>query len=133
MNAVIDKLALLHLRDRRVLCARSKSRPVWYLPGGKREPGESDEAALALEVREELAVGIVPGTLVYAGEFSAEADGRPAGTIVRSLCYFAALDGEPTPAAEIEELAWMRHRDGVRCSKMARLVFDHLLGAGLID
>ena len=53
--------------------------------------------------------------------------------MVRSLCYFAALDGEPTPAAEIEEIAWMHHRDGVRCSRMARLVFDHLLGSGLID
>lgn len=133
MNAIIDKLALLHLRDRCVLCARSKGNPVWYLPGGKREPGESDEAALAREIREELAVDLVPGSLVYLGEFSAQADGRPAGTIVRSLCYFAALDGEPTPAAEIEELAWMSHHDGVRCSKTACLVFDHLLAMGLID
>lgn len=133
MNLVIDKLALLYLRDRRVLCARSRGNPVWYLPGGKREPGESDEAALGREIREELAVELVPGSLVYAGEFSAQADGRAPGTIVRSRCYFATLDGEPAPAAEIEELAWMAHRDGARCSVMARMVLDYLSGAGLID
>lgn len=133
MSIVIDKLALLHLRDRRVLCARSKGNPVWYLPGGKREPGESDEAALVREIREELAVGLVPGSLVYAGEFSAQADGRPAGTIVRSRCYFAAIDGVPAAAAEIEELAWMQHCDGGRCSPMARRLLDHLLTADLID
>lgn len=133
MNVTIDKLALLHVRDRRLLCARTRGNPVWYLPGGKREPGECDEAALAREVGEELAIGLVSGSLAFAGEFSAQADGRPEGTIVRSRCYFAALDGIPSAAAEIEELAWMQHRDGARCSTTARLVLDHLLAAGLID
>ena len=85
------------------------------------------------EIREELGDGVVPGSLVFAGEFSAQADGHLEGRIVRSRCYFAELAGVPMPAAEIEELAWMQHRDGARCSPTARLVLDHLLAAGLID
>lgn len=133
MTAVIDKVALLYLRDRHVLLARSRGRTSWYLPGGKREPGESDEGALAREIREELSVAIVPGTLVDAGEFTAQADGQPDGTLVRSRCWFARIDGEPVASAEIEELAWMGHRDRTRCSATARLVLDHLREAGLID
>lgn len=130
---IIDKVALLLVRDRRLLCARSIGNLVWYLPGGKREPGESDGQALAREMREELAVELIAGTLVFAGEFEAQADGRPDGTRVRSRCYFGAVEGIPAPAAEIEALAWMRHRDGVQGSQTLRLVLDHLLAARLID
>ncbi|HEX7768607.1 MAG TPA: NUDIX domain-containing protein [Dokdonella sp.] len=130
---IIDKVALLLLRDRRLLCARSVGNAVWYLPGGKREPGESDGQALAREIREELDVRLMPDTLVFAGEFEAQADGRPAGTRVRSRCYFGAVEGVPAPAAEIEALAWMRHCDGIQGSQTLRLVLDHLLTERLID
>ena len=130
---IIDKVALLLLRDRRLLCARSVGNAVWYLPGGKREPGESDGQALAREIREELDVRLMPDTLVFAGELEAQADGRPAGTRVRSRCYFGAVEGVPAPAAEIEALAWMRHCDGIQGSQTLRLVLDHLLTERLID
>lgn len=130
---IIDKVALLLLRDRRLLCARSVGNAVWYLPGGKREPGESDGQALAREIREELDVRLMPDTLVFAGKFEAQADGRPAGTRVRSRCYFGAVEGVPAPAAEIEALAWMRHCDGIQGSQTLRLVLDHLLTERLID
>ena len=130
---IIDKVALLLLRDRRLLCARSVGNAVWYLPGGKREPGESDGQALAREIREELDVRLMPDTLVFAGEFEAQADGRPASTRVRSRCYFGAVEGVPAPAAEIEALAWMRHCDGIQGSQTLRLVLDHLLTERLID
>ncbi|WP_308287346.1 NUDIX domain-containing protein [Actinomadura parmotrematis] len=41
----------------RVLSTRSRGKDVWYLPGGKREAGESDERTLLREIAEELAVG----------------------------------------------------------------------------
>lgn len=37
----------------------------WEFPGGKREPGESDRDALARELREELAVDLEVGPLVW--------------------------------------------------------------------
>ncbi len=38
----------------------------WEFPGGKREPGESDRQALARELREELAVDLEVGPLVWS-------------------------------------------------------------------
>jgi len=49
---VLDVLAWVVLRDDRMLTVRTRGRDAFYLPGGKREPGESDVAALRREVRE---------------------------------------------------------------------------------
>lgn len=133
MNPTVDKLALVHVRDRRVLVARSRGRDVCYLPGGKREPGESDHEALAREVREELSVSLDTGTMSLVGTFQAPAHGAAAGTLVRMTCYRAELLGDAVPAAEIEELAWLQSRDHDRCSAVLRLVLEHLQHIGVID
>lgn len=65
---MIDKLAWVHLRDQKILCARSKGNDTYYFPGGKREAGESDHAALLREIKEELNVDLHPETLTYLGQ-----------------------------------------------------------------
>ncbi len=122
----IDKLAWLHVRSKQLLFARSKGKSTFYIPGGNRESGESDAAALIREIREELSVDLLPDTLVHACTFSAQADGKPAGTIVRNTCYFAECLGEPVASAEIEELAWFSYGDRERCSPVAKLILDWL-------
>jgi 8-oxo-dGTP pyrophosphatase MutT (NUDIX family) len=130
---LIDKVAWIHVVDRRLLCARNAGRERFYLPGGKREPGESDVETLVREVDEELAVTVDPATAAYIGTFEALADARTDGLVVRMTCYTAHHEGTLTPSCEIDELAWLTTADGDRVSAVDRLVLAHLRAAGLLD
>ncbi|HEX4093708.1 MAG TPA: NUDIX domain-containing protein [Trebonia sp.] len=57
---VIDKIAWIRLADGKILSTRSRGKDVYYLPGGKREPAETDVQTLVREVHEELDVAIAP-------------------------------------------------------------------------
>ncbi|MGE6109835.1 NUDIX hydrolase [Aeromonas sobria] len=129
----IDKLAWLAIRDRRLLCVRSHGKTLFYIPGGKRDPGESDQGALLREISEELTVRLAPATLRLAGDFEAQADGKQAGVRVRLRCFFGEGEGTPTPAAEIAELAWLGSQDKERLSAPALLVVNWLHEQDLID
>ena len=129
---IIDKLAWVQLRDQKILCARSKDNDTYYLPGGKREAGESDEAALLREIREELNVDLRPETLVYLGQFEAQAHGKPPGVLVRMTCYQADYDGVLTPTSEIAEIAWLGYADKARTSVVAHQIFDWLQERALL-
>ena len=126
----IDKLAWLHLRDGRLLAARSRGKDVYFIPGGKREVGETDEQALVREIREELTVALRPESLRRFGVFEAQAHGQAAGVTVRMTCFTGDHDGELRPSAEIEELAWLGYADRGRVSVVARLIFDDLCERG---
>ncbi|HEV7709104.1 MAG TPA: NUDIX domain-containing protein [Asanoa sp.] len=123
---MIDKVAWILLRDGAVLSSRNRGRDVFYLPGGKREPGESDLETLVREVREELTVEIVSGSAAHLGTFKAAAHGQPPGTLVTMSCYTAGYAGDLRPDNEIEEIGWLRYADRDRVSAVDRLVFDHL-------
>ncbi|MDQ3403632.1 MAG: DNA mismatch repair protein MutT, partial [Actinomycetota bacterium] len=41
MQPIIDKVAWIRIERGRMLCARSRGKDAYYLPGGKREHGES--------------------------------------------------------------------------------------------
>ena len=129
---IIDKLAWVHLRDQKILCARSKGNDTYYFPGGKREAGESDEAALLREIREELNVDLRPETLVYLGQFEAQAHGKPPGVLVRMTCYQADYDGTLTPTSEIAEIAWLGYADKACTSLVAHQIFDWLQERALL-
>lgn len=126
MAAYIDKIAWIHIVDSKLLCARSKGKETYYIPGGKREPGETDEETLIREVEEELSVKLKPETVVHYGDFEAQADGKAEGIKVRMGCYTADYSGELSPASEIEELAWLSYADRTRVSAVSQLIFDRL-------
>ena len=131
--APIDKIAWLRLEDGKVLSARSRGKDAYYLPGGKREPGESDLEVLVREVREELDVAIVPGSVGYAGTFQAQAHGQPAGVTVRMTCYTADYQGTLAPSREVAELAWLGYADRGRVSPVDQVIFDHLHRGGQLS
>ncbi|MDY7227172.1 NUDIX hydrolase [Hyalangium rubrum] len=123
---MIDKLAWIRVANGRILGARSKGKDTYYLPGGKREPGETDIEALSREVEEELSVRIKPETASLFGTFEAQAHGKPEGVRVRMTCYLAEFDGELRPASEIEELVWLTYQDRERVSLVSQIIFDKL-------
>jgi ADP-ribose pyrophosphatase YjhB (NUDIX family) len=129
----IDKLAFIELKDRKVLETKSFGKDKWYIPGGKRNEGESDKEALIREVKEELNVDIDPSTISLYGVFEAQAHGKPEGTFVRMTCYQAKYEGELKPQAEVEMMDWFTYSQKELTSPVDQLIFDDLKSKNLID
>ena len=125
-DPVIDKVAWIHIEGARILSTRSRGKDKYYLPGGKREPGESDAQCLRREISEELAVTLKPETLRPVGIFEAQAHGHPAGRNVRMSCYAAEYEGTLEASAEIAEFVWLTYADRERCSPVDQIIFDWL-------
>ncbi|AIQ74343.1 MULTISPECIES: NUDIX hydrolase [Paenibacillus] len=126
MTTIIDKIAWIHFQNGQVLCARSTGKDTYYLPGGKREAGETDEETLVREIEEEISVRIKPETISYFGTFEAEAHGKAEGVIVKMTCYIADFEGSLSPASEIDELSWLSYKDRNRVSVVTQIIFDQL-------
>ncbi|GAA3589644.1 NUDIX domain-containing protein [Nonomuraea rosea] len=126
-----EKVAWILLRDQRVLVTRNRGRELFYFPGGKREPGESDDQTLVREIDEELQAAIDAGSMVHFGTFEIPA-GHPAHGPFRMICYTAGHRGELIPSQEIEEKAWFRHADRDRVTAVDAMVFDALHERGLL-
>ena len=125
-KSVIDKIAWLHLHDGQLLSTRSRGKDRYYLPGGKREAGETDEQTLLREIKEELTVDLDLTSLIYRGTFEAPAHGHPADVFVRMTCYDAQYTGQLRAAAEIEEVAWLTYQHRPLVAAVDQLIFDWL-------
>ncbi|MEV6155887.1 NUDIX domain-containing protein [Nonomuraea sp. NPDC052129] len=130
MATTIDKIAWIHLRDGRILSTRSRGKDVYYLPGGKREPGETDLDTLVREIDEELSVAIIPATATHVGTYQAQAHGHADGVAVQMTCYTADHHGTPTPSSEIEEVIWLTYAARDRVAPVDQIIFDHLHETG---
>lgn len=128
----IDKLAYIFLKDKKILVTLSKGKDTWYIPGGKRESGESDQEALIREIKEELTVDLIPATIQKYGVFEAQAHGKPEGTVVRMTCYQADYNGVLQAHSEIEKIAFFDYSQRDLCSAVDHLIFDDLHGKGLL-
>jgi 8-oxo-dGTP diphosphatase len=129
--AILDVVAWVCVRERKMLAVRSRGREVWYMPGGKREPGESEAQALMREIAEELGVALKADSLFPCCVVYDDAHGL---TIkMRMACFFADATGEPAPRAEIDSLAWLTSSDADRCASAARQVLVKLHAGGVID
>lgn len=131
-ESIIDKLAWVLIKDKKILMTRSRGKDIWYIGGGKREQGESDEAALMREVKEEFTVDMMPDTIAHLGTFEAQAHGKSEGTIVRMTCYTGGYRGTLAPAAEIEEIAWFSYGEREKTAPVDKIIFDWLKKRDLI-
>jgi 8-oxo-dGTP pyrophosphatase MutT (NUDIX family) len=127
---VLDKLAWVHVERRRLLVTRNHDRTLYYVPGGRREPGETDEQALVREIDEELGVAVLASTMRHFRTYDVDA---PGAAVARMTCYFAEHRGEFRPDNEIAEFAWVRRDDRERLGPIDQLVLDDLHAAGHLD
>ncbi|WP_027928464.1 NUDIX hydrolase [Amycolatopsis benzoatilytica] len=131
--STIDKVAWLRVVDGKLLAARSAGKDTWYLPGGKREEGETDVETLVREIAEELSVRLDAASARPAGVWEAQAHGRADGVVVRMTCYTADYAGELKPSSEIESFGWLTHEDRDRVSATVQLILDDLHARGELN
>ena len=127
---MIETVAWVRVEGGRILCARSRGRDVFYIPGGKLEAGETELDALLREIKEELAVDLIPETVRAFGAYQARAHAQADGVEVVMSCYTADYQGVPAASGEIEELDWLGYADRDRVAPVDQLLFDDLRAAG---
>ncbi len=76
----------------------------WEFPGGKVEPGESDAAALAREIAEEL------GLVVDVGPALGESRHAWSGGEICLVVHACRADGEPAPT-DHDAVRWLGPED----------------------
>lgn len=83
----------------RVLLGLRARPPIWNLPGGSVEPGETPWDAAVRETREEVGLDVEVERLT--GVYDRSPDGDP---VLVFACV--VLAGEPTPSAEAVRVGW---------------------------
>ncbi len=129
----IDAVGWVYVSDRKLLCVRSQDKDAFYLPGGKRELGESDWEAIAREVQEEIGLTLVPGSLKPFSTIKSAAHGHGPNAKVVLICYESGFRGDIQADAEIAEIAWFGHGDRCQCAPATAIVLEQLHQQGRID
>ncbi len=82
MNKLIETVALIHIKGKKLLLVRPKSKKIFYMPGGKKDQSENNLQALVREIKEEIQLDIDPKTVDFYGVFEAQAYGKEKGVMV---------------------------------------------------
>ena len=110
-------IAAAVLGSRGLLLVSKRAAPdVFYLPGGKPEPGEAPLECLERELAEELGVGI-EGAEPFA---EVHAPAALEGVEMWMTVFRTRLAGEPVPAAEIAAMRWWPEDRGLRLAPAVR-------------
>lgn len=133
MPSYIDKLAFIEIQNRKVLETLSRGKDKWYIPGGKRMQGETDQQALIREMKEELNINLISESIKYFGTFEAQAHGKSEGMIVRMTCYTAKYNGVFLPSNEVAKFGWFDYSQRDLVSPVDQIIFDDLKAKDLID
>ncbi|WP_220039973.1 NUDIX hydrolase [Nonomuraea aridisoli] len=115
--------AVIVQHERLLVVSKQAAPDVFYLPGGKPEPGEQPLEALTRELAEELGVRPLEPRLLGDVEAPAALEGVP----MRMTVFHARIDRTPQPAAELARLRWITgHEPGLH---LAPAVRHHVLPA----
>jgi len=126
-TVLVSAVALIDVDGRVLLTQRPEGKSMaglWEFPGGKVDPGETPEAALARELEEELAIKVDPGDLTPL-TFASHAyedfhllmplygcrrwQGTPRATEGQALAWVAPakLHAYPAPPADVPLFDWL--------------------------
>jgi 8-oxo-dGTP pyrophosphatase MutT (NUDIX family) len=130
---LIDKLAWIHIKDRKILFVRSFGKDVFYTPGGKRVIGETDEQVLCREIQEELGVELKSESLSHLCSLKDQAHGMHEGCMINLTCYTGEYEGELKPSSEIEEMIWVGIASTTPITTTGRAILQLLNKRGIID
>jgi 8-oxo-dGTP diphosphatase len=104
---IVVVAGVIERADRRILIGqrrRGDTSPLkWEFPGGKVEEGESDEAALARELREELGAKMVKAAPIRRVLHRYAETAMP----LEIRFFAAAIESEEVRAKEFEQIAWV--------------------------
>jgi 8-oxo-dGTP diphosphatase len=106
MGTIEIVAALIRDEAGRVLLVRKRGTTALMQPGGKRDDGEDDAAALMREIGEELDCCPVRDSIKPLGEFDAISANEP-GFRVRASLYGIDVTGDIAPQAEIDAMVWI--------------------------
>ena len=116
------------LSARGVLLVSKRIAPaVFYLPGGKPEPGEDARTCLERELHEELGVDVVAAEPLLDVRATAALE----RTEMAMSVFLTTVRGTPAAKAEISQLAWWPQHAGIELAPAVRDgVIPHLRGSG---
>jgi 8-oxo-dGTP diphosphatase len=113
------------VEDGKLLLVSKRAAPhVFYLPGGKPEPGEAPLETLERELREEIGVALVSSEPLATISATAALEGVP-----MTMAVFATkIEGTVVARAEIASTAWVGLH-GHATLNIAPAVRDHVIPA----
>jgi 8-oxo-dGTP diphosphatase len=128
-NPLLVAAAAVVEAGRLLVVSKRVAPDMFYLPGGKPEPGEDDATAVRRELREELDADPVRLRLLTVVDEVAALEAVP----MRMTVFLATLDRAPRASAELARLAWTTGTDDLASSlapAVGRHVVPHLVGLG---
>lgn len=129
MNPIV-KVAVVIVKDKKVLLVTGNDKDFFWTPGGKQDPDESLEETVRREILEELNTSVKNIKYYFKYLSRREEDSKPREVHV----YTVELEDEPNIGAEIQKFVWISKDDFVnKTIKFQYGVEDHLMPRLIAD